>query len=246
MLTVTVPLPVALPVVFVALSVPLLMVVPPVLGRAVESVRVPVPCLVRLPPVPFSAPAKLVLLLFPPVMRFFAPSDTVEPLAPARLPMVSLLAVMAVMSKVAVLLFTFTATLSWIEPEPLRARMPPLMVAGPVKVFAAVRVREREALLLATVMPPLETTPPNVAELATVMVRVAPPRLVVPLLVRVLPSPPSVKSPPTETLLVIVRGEPEAASAPPLMLKALPLSAELLPRPRVPALSVTVPVKVFA
>ena len=104
---------------------------------APESVSVPVPCLVREPPVPATMPPSLmtpamVVSAEPPAVRFFAPRTTLEPATPAMEPMVSLLALMAEMSNVPVEPVMFTGEVSAREPSPERATVPLVIVVAPV------------------------------------------------------------------------------------------------------------------
>ena len=87
-----------------------------------------------LPPVPEMVPATVVLVLFAPTARDFAPKFTLpaEPLA--NDPMVNPLAVIPLMSKVelAEAAEILTAVLEDKAPDPVRAKVPPRTVVAPV------------------------------------------------------------------------------------------------------------------
>ena len=177
---------------------------------------VPVPFLVMLPPAPVMAPEKVVFALSPPKVMFLEPSESVPLAPPAREPMVRPEAERLAISREAfvVLAAMFTAKVEASDPLPLITLVPPLIVRPSVNVFALVMVNEVVVLLESIVKPPLEITPPTVAELPSVIVRVAPPRSMLPLSVIVEPSPPKVELLLTTMLLVMVRA-PDAARAPP-------------------------------
>ena len=113
------------------------------------------------------------------------------------------------------------------------------------------------------VSPPAEPLmmPPKVVVtcgLSTVMVRAAPPRLTVPLSVRLVAAPPMVKLPPTTRLLASVGAEAGSSEVPaPIVRTPVPSGPEVTPVPAVlpvllaptisePALSWTPPAKVLA
>src|SRR2546423_10565729 len=85
-LTTTDPVPGPLPLVFITSSVPPATVVVPVYELPPddgESVKVPVPALVR-PPVPLTTPPKVVELLLPPVVSVIELRVTLPPLPPSE------------------------------------------------------------------------------------------------------------------------------------------------------------------
>ncbi len=90
------------------------------------------PDLVIEPVAPVIAPAKVVLVPSPPIVRFFVPSETVEPATPASDPMVSPVAVMALMSKTAVEPVNVTRPVSANEPAPVNDSVPSPIIVGPV------------------------------------------------------------------------------------------------------------------
>jgi len=102
-------------------------------------VKVPVPCLVKEPPVPLMTPA-IVVSEESPVVRFFPPRTAEEPATPLSEAIVVPDAVMSEISKVLVALVRLTAV--WLEktPEPERATVPFWIVVGPVEVFTPVNV----------------------------------------------------------------------------------------------------------
>ena len=108
-------------------------------------------------------------------------------------------------------------------------------------------VSERAGLDDARVNPPLETTPPMVRLLPSVMVGVPPFKFTEPLTVLACARPPNWKLPPIMKLLASVRAEViEASVVPPLTVTVPVPNAELLPRSISPVDRMVLPLYVLA